>query len=787
MKSSVTLFIAAAMVCLVVVLIGGCRWQTSEGVREQIEKPALEAIIPLLSTVPVINGKFDEKEWEKASWVSGFVTLENEWAEEQSSVFMATDGKYLYLAMKCLKNSPFAISAKKHSDDSMDIFGDESVEIFIAPGPEQDVYYHFAINAVGSVYNAKCSEGKRDESWNPKIEVECKTFDGGWILESKIDLSSMGTMLRLNDKLKMNFARNNSSLLGMVSSSWTGQDNFNEPRLFGSCIVAPNGGIGYSAEKIDMSAVNLVVRNADREPRACNLAIQSELGSGKKELTLKPFSNTPVSVALKASKEAKGEIKLAIEFGDSQSTSIKTAFLYEYSAIFSVTPSLYYCTSGETISSKIDSHLEKVDSIKITVTGPEQNGPHLRTIMLKLGEKSFSFDTKGMKPGRHVISAAAMDAKGKILDSDDKIFIVVMKNEAAPLPEKQQFELDGKLIKMNGELFFPFMTCDSPKETYSALDDGSFNVRYGNIGVRKNAALLATCGYPVAMSWVGGTHYEAPEKEKVFEHMKSVIEKSGNANVFCRRLQYEAGIPLFRKQEGVKALAPVSAGEEYTDCYKFLKKIFPGMLVSIQNDRGNMPDFVGCADIIEVATPASYSKKIMRDFVPDLEKMRAIVGDKPLLLWIGASIPSADFRNAENIRAATWLAVFGGANGVIYHTGHSGIPDDRTRLWSVFKNLGCETEVLYPIAVSQEKLDPGFSATCDLPFIILSARKFKGDTYVMAVSKALGTTKARIRTGLPATGVVEVVFENRSIKINNGEVEDSFTSFEPHLYRIKTF
>ncbi|MDO9542181.1 MAG: hypothetical protein Q7J98_07655, partial [Kiritimatiellia bacterium] len=266
-----------------------------------------------------------------------------------------------------------------------------------------------------------------------------------------------------------------------------------------------------------------------------------------------------------------------------------------------------------------------------------------------------------------------------------------------------------------------------------------------------------------------------------------VIANGGNTNVICRRLQYEAAIPLFRKTEGSQALEPVSIKEEYTDCYKFLKRTFPDMLVSIQNDQAaSLPELVGCADIIEVAPPSSYAKKLLRNFESDLAEARATVGDKPLILWIGVSIPTSAARSAENLRAASWLTVLGGANGIIYHLGHDGVPEDRTRLWSVFKHLGREMEVLYPIVATGEMVAAGL-VSCDSSFIILSARKFQGDIYVMAVSKAAGATKARIKTGKPGLAdSAEVIFEGRSVKIENGEFEDSFTSFEPHLYRMRT-
>ena len=787
MKQTTGLFISVSITCLSLFFIGGCVWERDGEKPVKIENPGLVSTIPLLSGSPVIDGIFDYKEWGKASCVSGFVTTGNEWAQEQTAVYMITDGKDLFLAMRCLKKPPLLeMKAKKHPADSKEVFGDESVEMFIMPDPNKDVYYHFAINAVGSVYTAKCDGGKREDSWDPRMEAVSGTFDSGWVLEVKIDLSSIGAKACLGDKWKMNFARNSSSLLGRVSSSWTGQDNFNVPSLFGSCFIAKSGGLGYSLERIGMSIADLVARNADPVKRDCELIIRSEQSTALKKITLEPFSNTPVTMNTSG---VAGDLKISIGFGDSQSTNVKTSFLsYEYGKMFSIAPSLYYCRTGEVISSKINSLLENVSSIKVTVTGPGQEKP-LRKIGLEPEAKSFSFDTVEMQPGRHVISAVAEDVNGKVLDLDEKVFFISEVNEPEPLPEKQKIELDRRLIKMNGKLFFPFMSSPPPKENSSPLADNSFNVRYGDVGVRKNAISMGQCGFPSSLSRDNGTHYEVPDRDKVFRSLRTVIENNAGTTFLCRRLQYEARIPLFRKLEGTKTLEPLAPKEEYTDSYKFIKKMFPETLVSIQNDQSqNLADFVGCADIIEVATPSSYAKELLQNFKTDLDNARATVGDKPLLLWVGASIPSAEERSAENLRAATYLAIFGGANGIIYHMGHEGIPGHMTRLWSVFKNLGREVEFLYPIAATGEMVDIGL-VSCDSHFILLSVRKFQGDIYVAAVNKGSGRIKARIKIGitgdLSLADNVEVLFEGRSVKIENGKIADMFTGMEPHVYRIK--
>ena len=782
------LFITALAACLSGIFTGECMCESQRFQAGNDGSTGLVTKVPLISKALAIDGVLDEKEWAGAACVSGFVSSESEWPPEQSSAFMATDGKHLYLAMRCLKAPPFEISAQKHPDDSMEIFGDESAEIFIAPDPAKKLYYQLAINACGSAYTAECGETRR-ESWKPEMEVVCGKFEGGWTLEMKIALASLGAKTGLGDRWKMNFCRNSVLPNQKNSSSWTGQNDFNAPDKFGLCVVAPSGGIGYSVEKIGLDCMEFTVRNADTKERTCELAAKSPFGEDRQKVTVKPLAAAPASLKVTG---AKNDLPLSLEMRDDQSNQIKTALVpYVVNKMLALSPSLYYFPEGAgRISVGIKNLLKNAVKIEVSVTGPSSSTP-VRKLTLPSGEKFFDLDAKGMQPGRYAICARAVDAQEKALESDEQVFIILKAGNPAPLPENQKFELDGQMIKMNGNLFFPFMVSDSPKEgNASPLVIDSFNVKYGNVGVRPNAALLGSCGYPAKLSREGGTHFVVPAKDQVFERMKTGIEKGGTANFLCRRIQYEAAIPLFRQTEGAKGLESVSPKEEYTACRNFLKKTFPDLLLSIQNDRAkSLPDFVGCADMIEVATPSSYSKKLIRNFAADLAEARATVGDKPLLLWIGASIPSADFRSAENLRAATWLALFGGADGIIYHTGHDGIPESKTRLWSVFKNLSQEVEALHPVAATGKMVDAGL-VSCDLPLINLSVRIFQGATYVIAINQAIGTRKARIKiNGFESLGLedkCEALFEGRSIKMRNGEFKDVFTSFEPHAYRVKT-
>ena len=121
-----------------------------------------------------------------------------------------------------------------------------------------------------------------------------------------------------------------------------------------------------------------------------------------------------------------------------------------------------------------------------------------------------------------------------------------------------------------------------------------------------------------------------------------------------------------------------------------------------------------------------------------------------------------------------------GANGIIYHMGHDGIPQTMTRLWSLFRGLSREMEILYPIVVSGKSSDAANVKFADsnVDFI---CREFEEDIYIIAVNTSPLAQEILFSANAEK---LSVLFENRELSEKDGKFHDLFTGYEPHVYKI---
>lgn len=725
--------------------------------------------LPLIDKKPSLDGNINPEEWEKASCVSGFSSTDEEWPANQTCTLAMTDGKMLYLAFRCYL--PDAARTGEYEAGSTKVFGEESVEFFIAPDEKSNTYYHFCVNASGSRYTARCADGGRDVSWQPEMKIAAGKFKGGWTLETAIPLESMKATMEEGKKIKLNFGRN-CFAAGRVTSSWTGQSDFNKPELFGEAVVSKNGGINFAVERLESGQnAKFILANTAGNPVVLSVNLKCRQWTDNKKITMNsPSSNIVITEKLPAT----GDLELDISAPDFKFS--KKCQLPHSAKSFAVKPELYYCPSDKKdMPIIIEKRPENCTLLDLTLGDGKEI---ILKQALKENMEKTSFDISGLKEGRYSVSATCKDAKGQELAVDEKIFFIKTFKDNA-MPEKQDFSISGSVIKMNGEPFFPFMRSSS-NTAKSPLEKDAFNVKYGT-GERVNAPFFDTCGVPSKLLRQPFLCYQLPSDEDSFSSIAKSFAKPGNF-VF-RRLQYEIGIKLCNLK-----LEELDRVEEYGKFYKYIKEKFPSVSVSIHYD-GREPEelnkFTGGYDILEIASwKSSYAKNPVKNLAADLQSAKKLSGGKPLILWLGASIPHNDYRNSENIRAAAYLSIMHGANGIIFHMGHEGIPAERTRLWSVFRGLADEMEYLYPIIINGRKLQAGEIKTSapDLDCLGLMLDK---KLYIMAVNTSLGTVKAEIEVKEKFSALTMPFEKNRKAVTRDGKIEDSFSTLEPHLYILE--
>jgi len=422
---------------------------------------------------------------------------------------------------------------------------------------------------------------------------------------------------------------------------------------------------------------------------------------------------------------------------------------------------------------------------------PEPNAAPLLSQTILAGTKAesteYSFNIQTLPCGRYIVSATLLEDNQPVC-TIHRIFFKCPARfpSSADGLRKVSIGKHGTLL-VNGEPFCPFMASPGPKNLAPPFPlKACFNVRYSSLGLISNPMERVSLDLGAFGREDGKTIIVWPENSNIQEKVKTmVLARRSDPSLLYWFIRYEASIPLYRR-EGT-SMIPLNNPEEYKKVQRLLKELDPGHLSSIHVDKPEVIDaYKNVADIIETACwTSSYARNLIPNIAADVARIRAQVGeDKPLIYWIGSSIPSAALRTAEETRCAVYLVLMHGANGIVFHMGHAGISPEYTRLWSVYEGLAGEVEQLYPILVSGDRL---FNLDVTPPDSIdWCVRQCRGKIYIVAVNSTGRLVMARFAMGAPAVadGGVRVMFEERRIALNGNVFSDSFTAYEPHVYEL---
>lgn len=218
------------------------------------ENPSPYVLIPKIKTAPVVDGNLDDELLKDAALLSPFMLLNSDkQAKNQTEVYLAHDDANLYIAARCysrILDSTLQMldkfKAEKKERDS-NVFSDDSIEIFIAPDKKE--YFHFAVNAIGTLYDGR----EQENSWNGTAKTAASVKEKLWEVEISIPLSEL--KLSSSKHFMINVCRNERA--DNEYSSWAILDTgFHCPEKFGDALIGKTGTIQITSEKLPSSPVS---------------------------------------------------------------------------------------------------------------------------------------------------------------------------------------------------------------------------------------------------------------------------------------------------------------------------------------------------------------------------------------------------------------------------------------------------------------------------------------------------------------------------------------------------
>ena len=141
--------------------------------------------VPLLHADPPVDGTLSSQAWKSAQTVTLDWDLQgHKHAPQQTTAYVATDGKYLYVAFDA--KQPGTIVATQHTNDAGQ-GTDDDVEVDLWPGGTNGFLYQFIANPIGTHYQYSSeNSGYRPEWWSAG-----SVRDGEYVVTMKIPLAAI--------------------------------------------------------------------------------------------------------------------------------------------------------------------------------------------------------------------------------------------------------------------------------------------------------------------------------------------------------------------------------------------------------------------------------------------------------------------------------------------------------------------------------------------------------------------------------------------------------------------
>ncbi|MFA6714886.1 MAG: carbohydrate-binding family 9-like protein [Victivallales bacterium] len=187
---------------------------------------------------PTLDGRIKTDEWSKATEITSFHLFRSELAGAVSPRYPTTarigyDRDNLYIAVRCEKGSRRNLKALEHKRDGK-IYHDDSVEIFLNTMPENNNYYQFAVNSLGTCYDGfSYGSSAKLSNWSSgRWQAAAYQGDDFWTVEIKIPFCIF--RFGRNPTLRFNITRNN--YYPQESISWCpikSTSDWHQPEQFG--------------------------------------------------------------------------------------------------------------------------------------------------------------------------------------------------------------------------------------------------------------------------------------------------------------------------------------------------------------------------------------------------------------------------------------------------------------------------------------------------------------------------------------------------------------------------
>lgn len=655
-----------------------------------------------------------------------FTTANGAWScQPPSDITLSYDERGLALQGVFNKNEGETFIGKGNADDDMSVFGGDILEFQVNPPNADNVYYHIAFSPSGFAYTAR----QRDISWNPKgMERESKPEGNKWAFKLFVPYEDMGTQKPQDGvQWRVNIARTNIDAQGTVeTASFSGASDFHDTQQY---TVVTFGGKATEPKPIlkglssDGDSIKFMF---ERIANPAYTEVEYSIGDRKMMFQLVQEGKYWVFTAPlhDGYVPMKAASVIAVKLKDKKTGKIlfeKAAHQPEKYLNNDLMPDKFYYLANDG-----DIVLDHSFGAQAVITLFSETG---KVLQVKAASSQVKLPLANLAPGRYIV-----EIRNETKRTSRVFFVLPEKPQLRPISENASFKItESNYFELDGTPTFLLGMSDSAK--YFLHFEPAMNLLYARKGGQLNG--VVNRGMPT-----GGklhrrpiTAYQFPDIESSAKSVRDFASKIDSKIPALYRIRYEAQIPgIITHEDGTTSLEDTK--ERFKRMYTEAKKANPDVIYSIHIDRKNrIDDFVQSCDVFEIALwSSSYAINLMYNLPNDIDFITQKITDKPVIYWLGGTVPNNKCRTAEELRCAAYYCILRGVDGCIIHLGHGYLPEERSRVWSLLSGILAEIQDFYADFVTGKDITQDFQSQCSKDICYKAVRTKQGNIMILAVN-----------------------------------------------------
>ena len=467
--------------------------------------------VPHVESTPLVDGQLTDPVWNGASRLTDFRRAGSVVAAAAATeAFIAAGDRFLFVAVRC-HDAHLDDLVRRVAERDGAVTADDSVEVFVDPGTEGEVYFHFMLS-VGNVQADQISTTTgRDRSWDTAWQsaTACDPLlpEAGWTAELALPLSPFRERAGAAE-WRINVCRNKRTDPS-ESTSWAAmRRGFHSPTSFGFAlgltgVSAPDRfvptllsaeavryrlNVGLCQYEVRLEVVNdgnragtviLTVEDRPSGGRSSSSSVNVPLGSGERRRVV-----VPVSISAPGEREATAVLMDSASGQAAQRMPV--ARLANLDPLRAWTDRTYY-TTEETARIVLDIRLTADElrvaglQARVRVQDARRHGVFESCSPVIVPRLSVPVVLRQKEPAEYAVEVTIEDRDG---NSFGKRGLTLVKRLPAPADVREtKIDQQNRALLVDGQPFFPVGICakDFAPHMLAFYRDLGFNtiVRWG--------------------------------------------------------------------------------------------------------------------------------------------------------------------------------------------------------------------------------------------------------------------------------------------------------------------